>query len=287
MNPGVVFVSTGGEKMVRALRSLRRVEPDLPVHIVMDLSSRTWGKNSQSPALSWFEAQPSTLVRGVTNTAYINGALNAGMRWMEELGHSHGCLFHDDVIFSPLHPLQLTNLFKENFPPASALTFSLLQAFVPKVWQRPAAEWDAIDLESQDVWQKLLGEPKYWTEAEGVPEIHPKDWTFFVQYHCVNRPLTWPRLGPTGQIVPMNTWHEVGCFDETCGIFYDIQYPAECRRRGLPPIYIIPSVPHLHLHNQTIGYADPALGIWANTMKAFSNLYGDYHEFWKDFKCES
>lgn len=289
MNFGVVFTSTGGSKMVRALRSLRRGEPDLPVYIVLDVASKTWKETSTAIPREWFESQPNVKVRCIENTAYINGALNAGMRWMAELGNDYGFLFHDDVIFSPLaanrgHLSEWATRIEADseLRNASALTLNLIQAFVPNgIWRRSSAEWDAIDLESEVLWEKLCpgGKPAGGILPSGCAyEIYLPE--FFVQYHVVEETRRAYRLGPSGQIVPVATWAAVEGFDEKEGIFYDIQYPAECAVRNLPPVLNVPSMPHLHLHNQTIGFADPAAGIWADTMGAFTRRYGEYGAFW-------
>lgn len=289
MKTAIAFASTGGQKMARALRSLRRTEPELPVYIVLDVASRTWKANDQNPNLGWFVQQPNVMVRCIENSAYINGALNAAMRWIAELGCDYGCLFHDDVIFSPLqeHLGHLSEWFKRlesdaELQKCSALTLSLMQAFVPNdVWKRSPVEWDAMDLESESLWQILCpgGKPAgSYMESGHAYEIHLPE--FLVQYHAVKEMCRGYRLGPSGQIVPVATWETVGGFDETEGIFYDIQYPAECAARGLPLIQMIPNIPHLHLHNQSIGFADPAFGVWSDTMGAFARRYGEYGAFW-------
>lgn len=288
MSVGVAFASTGGNKIIRAIRSFRRSEPDVLVHVVLDTSSNTWKENSVG--VDWLTSQPGVQVRIVSNTAYINGNLNHGMRWLRELGYSHGCLFHDDVIFSPMekHKGHVSEWFPrvesdELLRNAAALSFGCMQAFVPEVWKRPSVEWDEIDLESEKLWAESLcpdGVPAgcYSRKTGCADEIHLPD--FYVQYHSTYETRPWPRLGPTGQILPIALWEEIGEFDETEGIFYDIQYPAECLVRGKPLIQLIPNIPHLHLHNQTIGFADPAIGLWSDTMGAFTKRYGDYGVLW-------
>jgi len=285
---GLVFASTGGNKMVRALRSLRRTEPELPVHIIFDTSSKTWNKNKETPTLEWFERQPNVKIECIENKALINGCLNAAVHWMGRLGYDYACLFHDDVVFSPLpeHQGHISKWFEPSvwdfeLRKASALTLSYIQAFVPNqregLLHSPPEEWDKIDLESESFWREFgLGEK--W---EGL--LLEKN---AVQYHIVGgetkRPTT--RLGPTGQIVPLAVWKALDGFDESEGIFYDIQYPAECITKNMPPVWAIPSVPHLHLHNQSL-VADPALGIWSNTEEAFAKRYGKSPgDFWKEIE---
>jgi len=295
---GVVFASTGGGKIVRALRSLRKSEPDLPFHVVVDVSSNTWKSN---PSLEWLDGQDNIKIRMVENSAYINGNLNHAMRWMKELGYSHACLFHDDVIFSPLaqNRWQLSEWFnKMNKEPdlreASSLSLGFMQIYVPNVWKRSEQEWNNTDLESETYWQMLCpdGIPfadevvgyvgtdgfKMHSLPDGTDPFPKTNLPFIVSYSCVKEKRPYTRLGPSGQIVPISTWELVGGFDEKDGIFYDVEYPAACIVKGLPPNLLIPNVPHLHLHNQSIGYADLATGIWSDTMGAFARKYGE--DFW-------
>jgi hypothetical protein len=288
MKTGVVFASTGGPKIVRAIRSFRRAEPDLPIHIVLDVSSNTYRGNA--PPLLWLESQPNVQVKQIENKFYINGCLNEGMRWMAELGYDYGCLFHDDVIFSPfanhrehisewIDRLSTTKELQE----ASALTIGCIQAFVEGDWKRTPAQWDSLDLESEGVWEIYAPNGEIFRSLDKDSEFHPPSLSYYLLYCWFNHIRPWTRLGPTGQFVPVKVWESIGGFD-TNGIFYDLQYPAECAVRGLAPNLFIPVVPHLHLHNQTIGYADPAIGPWSDTMGAFDRRYGDHRTFWDKHK---
>src|SRR6266576_840609 len=297
MSVGISFISTGGHKMVRALRSLRRAEPNLPVYIVLDTSSMTW-KSDRDNNPSLFQRQPNVQVRTIQNNAHINGALNKAVEWMKELKYDYVCLFHDDIVFSSLeeHRGHISEWLKRlesdsRLQNASALTFSLMESFVPnKVpghWHRHSSEWDTIDLESKSLWETLCpnGKPAGHFDSGGNPthEVHFDTW--FVRYYTSETVHLYIPLGPTGQIIPVRIWDEVGGFDEQFGIHYDSQYPAECAIRNLPPILVIPNIPHLHLHNQSIGYADPAVGLWGDVSGAFTRKYGkDIETFWKEKK---
>src|SRR5262252_108881 len=136
MNIGVVFVSTGGNKMMRALRSLRRMEPDLTVHISMDTEAKSWYPD---PPLTAFASLPNVIVRSIRNDCYVNGAMNRAMAWMQELGYDYVCMFHDDIIFSPFaeHKLDLSRWFQavEETPilsSASGITLSQVEAITPE-----------------------------------------------------------------------------------------------------------------------------------------------------------
>ena len=99
MKTGVVFTSTGGNKMIRAIRSLRRMEPDITVHICFDVKARSW---YPSPPMSEFEKLPNVAIKCIPdNRFYVNGIMNKAMAWMKELGYDHVAMFHDDIIFSP------------------------------------------------------------------------------------------------------------------------------------------------------------------------------------------
>jgi len=67
-NIGVVFASTGGNKIVRALRSFHRMEPELSVHIIFDTSSNTWKADKGHQMLTWFDQQPNVKTRCIENS---------------------------------------------------------------------------------------------------------------------------------------------------------------------------------------------------------------------------
>lgn len=265
MNIGVVFVSTGGEKMLRAIRSLRRMEPDIPIHISMDVGAKSF---YPSPPLSAF-ALPNVTVHPITNDCYVNGAMNAAMGWMRDLGYSHAAMFHDDIIFSPFaeHHGDLSRWFDRVaadplLSVASGITLSQVEAITPEPGipcvPRPAEFWDALDLESESFWRRLRldgDSPRY---LDSVHQVFPESLGWFIEYYGVATTARCTRLGSTGQIVPIATWEAVGKFDEEFGVFYDMEYPVECYRRRLPPIYMIPNIPFLHLHNQSHGPRHPS-----------------------------
>lgn len=287
---GVVFVTTGGKKIVRAIESFRRMEPDLPIHVVVDDWSNTWRSNP-TPPKEWFENQPGVKVRFFDNKYHINGTLNEGMRWMKELGHTHGCLFHDDLIFSPLEANRyfVSSWFDRLKAPDSSLKntsglgFGTLEVlyrnpgtvrYQPGHWDAPPEVWDAMDLESEEFWQKLC--------PGGQPVATVDFPTFFVDYTASGGLDGWcARLGPIGQIVPLSAWEAVGGFDEQYGVHYDSDYPAACFLKGLPRVLCLPKCPILHLHNQSIGYRDPSVGLWGNVSLAFEKKYGkEFGQFW-------
>ena len=316
MRACAAFASTGGFKLERAIRSFRRTEPDLPVLVAVDASSRTWQNMvaagigiTQELSPGWkppaFQANEEGHLkkfdcryRNIVNTAYINGMMNAAMRMAQDDGFDLVALFHDDVVFpvvsSSLIAINDLTLWlrwaEKHAGEFSGLTLSLIQAFVPGTWARPPAEWDALDLEGEGFWRELMAHlPAEGMAIAGSKELEAASrhdfpaMGFFVYYYRPTAVCPWPRLGPTGQIVPVEAWRRAGGFDETDGIFYDIGYAAECRRRGLPPVLAVPSVPHLHLHNQSIGFADPARGIWGDTIGAFQRRYG---VSWEQFREE-
>jgi hypothetical protein len=289
MNVGVVFASTGGEKMARALRTFRKAEPDLTVHITMDMSTNTWKGYGQNPPMEWFVQQPNVKVLPITNTGYVNGGLNKAVRWIKDLGFTHCCLMQDDLVFStlPENRYHISVWFEEMFhnpqlQSACGLTFSCMEALVPSKieghWQRDPQDWDRMDLESEKFWQILLpgGKPVgYFGDATTpIGETHfPDDPSWFVHYYGTDRVGRFSRLGPSGQILPIANFDLVGGFDETYGIFYDLEFPIACALKGLDPILILPNVPYLHLHNQS-QIADPAIGLWENTLASFERKYG-------------
>ncbi len=283
MNTGVVFATTGGSTILRAVRSFNQSHPGIDVHVIIDISSNTWNKTDKSSVLTWLHNN-NIYIKCVENKSYINGILNKGIEWMEELKYSYACIFHDDVVFSPLHKFSISEWFNviEDY---SGITFSFIQAFsneAPKKWLMTPEEWDRENLESTDLWEKLLP-PSYLKHSNyclenTAPELKLNNW--FAQYYCLNYIQPTMRLGPAGQIINIEKWNRLGRFDES-GIFYDVQYPSEARVKNESPCFMIPNVPFLHLHNQSIGISDPAGGIWTNHDEAFKNKYGKtYIDLW-------
>lgn len=281
---GVAFVGTGGFKMVRALRSFRRAEPDLPVHIVFDTSTNSWRRNSQVVGVDYFTAQPDVLVNCITNTAYVNGAFNAAIAWLESLGYSHACLFHDDTIFSPLAENRghVSRWFGDPVvTESSGVTLGFMEALVPSntvgVWERHPDLWDGMDLEDAALWRVLCPggvSAMYFGSPGSDHGVAPaSDW--FVKYFVTDKTCVIARLGPTGFILPIATWRKLGQFDERHGIYYDMEYPVLCAIAGLPPVRAVSSVPHIHLHNQSTAFGDPAVGLWGRDLPSFIDKYGD------------
>jgi hypothetical protein len=288
MSVGVAFASTGGEKMARAARSFNKQEPDLPINIILDTSSNTWKSNPDYFVLSGL---PATTIYSVENSAHINGTLNHAMNLMKERGHSHSVLFHDDLVFSPLPENRgyIQNWIKRmeaspDLMSMSGLSFGELECFVknpgtvrhqPGHWDAPPEWWDPRDLESEEFWRKMIG-------PDGIPERYVDFDGFFVEYCPAGENLFGPRLrmGPTGQIVNISSWEKVGGFDETFGLHYDTDFPFACVVNNLPPILYISGAPHMHIHNQSMGYKDPSTGIWGDFERAFQRKYGKvFHDF--------
>lgn len=290
---GVVFATTGGPKIERAIRSFRRMESDIPIHVILDVSSNTFRDGGAANAflMNSLSYRPNVTVKSIENHSHINGNLNAGMRWMKELGHTHVCLFHDDLIFSSLPANQgyFSRWFacvakEKRLQESSGLGFGDLETFFKNPgtvrhqageWHCPPQVWDSMDLESMEFWTQLCPDGKPVRETE-FP-------TFFVDYCEPGRPLEsrCARLGPTGQIVPISAWEIVGGFDEEFGIHYDGDYPAACAVKKLSPILCLPDTPMLHLHNQSIGYRDPSIGIWGDFNGAFKRKYrAEVGDFW-------
>jgi hypothetical protein len=286
MNTGLVFCSTGGNKMVRALRSLRRNEPDIPVHIVFNTSSRVWAQNSAQVPSAYFTEQPNVKVLQVYSTGWINGTFNEAVGWMGELGYERACCLHDDTVFSSLpknrgHISQWLSLveFDTKLSAAAGITLSAMEALVrtgnPSIWERSPVEWDARDLESESTWNILLPgakSPIYFGSPGSEEGTTVTDW--FVKYFVTDRITSIARLGPSGFIVPIHIWKEIGGFGEHDGIFYDMEYPIQTARLGYPPVLAVPNIPYVHLHNQSTAFGDPAVGIWGHDLQSFIHKYG-------------
>jgi hypothetical protein len=267
---GVVIASTGGTKLTRTLRSLRRMEPDLAPHVVLDVSSNTW---RQDPHCNIPNDVP--LLR-IENRAHINGTLNAAMAWMATQGFSHAALFHDDLVFSPLpqHRGSLSRWFDiPQVASGSGISFGHFETFTGDTdGRRSPAQWDLESLEDDALWRFLAALPD---PPPGGVDFYPPDRTFWFRAEGADKVRKWNRLGPTGCIVPVATWEALGRFDEHDGIFYDQEYPSECFRRKLPPIYAVPNFPYIHLHNQSMNpWGDPASGLFGNTGAAYERRFG-------------
>jgi hypothetical protein len=289
MRVGVVFVSTGGRKMMRALRSFRRTEPTLPVHIAFATTSRVWERNNAELPYQCYESEPNVSMRLISSTGWINGCFNEAVKWMRELGYDSACLFHDDIVFSPMpeHMHHISEWFTriESDPElqeSSGLTLSFMEALVPSLtpgcWHRSPEEWDSTDLESEFLWRQLCpdAKPALYFGSPGSEigvQAHGADW--FVKYFCTEHTVPMSRLGPSGKIVPISIWEAIGGYGETEGIFYDMEYPVQCILRGFPPVKVIPNIPHLHLHNQTTAFGDPATGLWGSDLAHFIAKYGN------------
>lgn len=282
MSMGVVFVSTGGTKMARALRSFRRHEPTLPVHIALATSSKVYAANHAALNSGFFVDQPNVKVLHTYSTGWINGCFNEAIQWMAQLGHSHVCCLHDDTVFSPL-PENKGDLSKwlayAESSDASGITLSSMEALVHTgiegIWERSPQQWDATDLESESTWRKMLpgGVSALYFGSPGSDEgITLTDW--FVKYFVTDRIISIARLGPAGFIIPIDIWERTGRFGERDGIFYDMEYPIIAAKLGLPPVLAAPNVPFLHLHNQSTAFGDPAIGIWGHDLASFVHKYG-------------
>lgn len=278
MSVGTVFVSTGGTKVLRALRSLRRLDPDMPIHVQLDLSTNSW-KGSTIPIES-IAAQCASVSATHSNGVHVNGAFNSAVRWMKSLGHSHAALFHDDLVFSPLPDNRnyFTRAYEQTMRiDASGFSFGQLESHVGTLGgNRGPADWDMIDVESESVWRVLC--------PNGLPARTASLPDFFVSYEESAGPLgRCTRLGPTAQIVAISAWEQVGGFDETYGIHYDGDYTAACALAGLQPVLAIPNTPVLHLHSQTVAFGDPATNLWCNVTAAFARKYGtDAYTFFRE-----
>jgi hypothetical protein len=280
MSVGVVFASTGGNKIVRAVRTFKKMEPDLPVHVTMAVNTSTYYSLNRNHEQKLIDM--GAQVRPVDHPAFVNGCMNDGIRWMKELEHTHACVLHDDLVFSPLkeHSKSLSHWFEpvHNIT-SSGLTFAHFECFTHEPdMRREPFRWDNTDLENPQLWRDLM---EYDGDHNGSP-LYPPGRDFYIRYEGTDKFRPWNRLGPTGYVIPIDTWEEVGGFDERFGAFYDIDYPAEVRRRNLSPVWACPNVPWLHLHNQSVNpWADRAPGPWGDTEGSFARKFGKrLTEFW-------
>lgn len=281
-----VFASTGGKRIINAVRSFRKMEPHIPVYVMFDISSKSWNNGGGDAVRDWLYSAPHGLIGyGMTeNDKHINGVLNAGMRQAEKLGYSHVVLFHDDLVFSPLpeHRGSLAFWLQPAFiEGTSGMTFGHLECFVrdpgDPFARRPPAFWDAIDLDSPELWRQMFRFP-----YNNGYEVELPGQEFYVRYEGPDKVRKWNRLGPTGQVVPVATWKALGGFDEVAFVHYDQDYTSEVFRRGWPPVYAVPNVPWLHLHNQSMRPdADVAPEPWGRGEAYVAKFGADWPGYWR------
>jgi hypothetical protein len=286
---GVVFASTGGFKLIRALRTFAQMEPQLrPLHVGIDISSRSW-RDGGREVLDTLMDEKDVDVHCFYNSAHINGTLNRCMELMADRGYTHVALFHDDLVFPPIFG-GVSQWFSDDLLAKSAITFCHLEAFAhsdAEQWaRRHPAEWDQLDLEDIKLWNQLMR-----FKRENAYRIQPEGADWFCHYEGCDKIRKWNRLGPTGQVIPIETWLQVGKFSEDNCVHYDQDYPIKCFRMGLKPNYAVPNIPWLHLHNQSMNpWFDPAPGSWG-TREAMIAAYGadwpgiwgsDWEQKWKD-----
>jgi hypothetical protein len=164
---------------------------------------------------------------------------------------------------------------------SSGVTLGFMEALVPSpypgVWERHPQIWDAMDLEAFTLWNVLLPGGKspmyYGSPGSDQGVAAGPDW--FVKYFVPDVTCILARLGPTGFIIPIDTWRRFDGFGEHEGIYYDMEYPVKCAIAGLPPVRAVPSIPHIHLHNQSTAFGDPAIGLWGHDLASFIAKYHD------------
>jgi hypothetical protein len=285
MSVGVVFASTGGEKLLRAIRTFRRMEPFCPVHVLVDMSTLSWKQSNV--ALDRIALATDHLFAVTAHPGYVNGGMNAAVAWMSRLGHSHACVFHDDLAFShlPEHRCAISHWFdSELLPRSSGLSFCHFEALSHDPGmdlRRRPADWDATDLESDALWRYLAS-----VDIAQNYDICPPGAPFFLRYEGPDIPRKWNRLGPTGFVIPIATWESLNRFTETDGVFYDDEYATECFIRCLPPVYAVTNFPYIHLHNQSVNpWADFARAPWglvSSFVKRFgADKPGVWHDDWE------
>jgi hypothetical protein len=135
-----------------------------------------------------------------------------------------------------------------------------------------------LDLESESLWKQLSN-----FSRENAYRIQPEQADWFCHYEGCDKVRKWNRLGPTGQVVPIATWLQVGKFDEVDYVHYDQDYTIKCFRMGLTPNYAVPNVPWLHLHNQSMNpWFDPAPGEWGRREAMIRKFGADWPGIWGD-----
>jgi hypothetical protein len=280
-NVGILFATTGGYKAIRAIDSFKKMEPELEVHAIVDISSNYWKQQGHTLTATLRDAVDGNLLLR-ENSAHINGILNQGIELLADAGYPYVCVFHDDLVFSPFngHKSSVSKWFTPELLSKSAITFCHLECFKisqTEQWaRRHPSEWDKLDLTSSSLWQQLM----QFKRGNAAP-IYPRDADWYCHYEGCDLVRKWNRLGPTGFVIPVKTWEQVGRFDEIDCVHYDQDYTIKCFRAGLPPNYAVPNVPWLHLHNQSMNpWYDPAPGDWGRTEAMVRKFGGNWEQIW-------
>src|SRR5580765_7375134 len=159
-NVGVVIASTGGNKLLRCVRSLRKMEPDISIHCLLDQSSTTYHMLA-TPLEELAEIKGLFMSACVQHGGFVNGGLNKAVEWMKNAEYEYACLFQDDLVFSPLpeHQRSISQYFEHPLlAQSSGLRFSHFETLTPTVdMRRSPQEWDREDMESEELWQFLAG----------------------------------------------------------------------------------------------------------------------------------
>jgi hypothetical protein len=279
MNTGILVASTGGNKVLRCVATLMHMEPALPVHVTMATDTETYrqlNSNHEAVLESWH-----VKTRPVISHGFVNGCFNDGIEWLASLGYDSVCLLQDDLVFSPLpeHMNSLSHWFRQDWLQVSGLTFAHFECFThDEGMRREPQRWDFEDLTTEPLWRDIM---THLDRSHNGNPIYPLKRDWYVRYEGTDHTRPWMRLGPTGFVIPIYLWKHFP-FDETYGVYFDIDYTAECRRRDLPPTYAVPNTPWLHLHNQSVRPGgDPSPGAWGDTEGAFAKKFGyKLTDFW-------
>jgi hypothetical protein len=263
------------------------MEPEIEIHALIDKSTITF-RMLATPFEDIRDIDNVCLDSIISNKGYVNGGLNLAVEYMKSNGFDYACLFHDDLVFSPLeiHRHSISEWFQHPLlAKSSGLRFNHFETLTPTVDMRLSPhEWDRHSLEDEELWNFLAAE--YAKHPTDGGDICPPGRPFWFRYEGPDKTRKWNRLGPTGQVFPIATWEALGRFDEHEGIFYDSEYPTECFLRKLPPVYAVMNFPFIHLHNQSVNpWADHANGVWSDTEGAFKKRYGGTREdiWWGDW----
>src|SRR4030095_2714560 len=133
------------------------MDPDLPVHVQVDLDTNAWKQSTVS--VEEIAAQCKGFRTIYSKGVHVNGAMNSAMQWMRDLGYTGACIFHDDIVFSPL--FENRNYFSRSFEylgrfDASGFSYGHMEAHVGSFGgSRSPLGWDAVDTESEEVWRIL------------------------------------------------------------------------------------------------------------------------------------
>ena len=281
--------TTGGPKLRRTLRTLRAIEPDVPIVLVYDWGHpHRDGYGSQADVGANADACGAEVVELALDprpASPLSELHNAAMRAADA---EWVALIHDDFVFNPAVTCVLSrwrwwldNQGPERTAGGMLSFYGLFHQNVPNPWHIALDEGDRMDLESPVVWAALkaatAGARVYFPHRVPDARFRPvPGQPFSVLAAVVDRPRPWPMLAPIS-IVSRRAWERFP-WEPAWSPWYDAQFPQDAIRDGLT-FWALPAEPAIHVGTATRPADPPSCGSFADLAKA---RYGETFEAFAD-----